>query len=71
MGENLCTGDHWDKRMYYLEALSRVISTTMNVLSLLTLALLEDSKCYRTNYTKAHVSPWGEFWFDSSLFLAL
>jgi leishmanolysin-like peptidase len=59
-GENSCTGDHWDERMFYPEALSGVISPTTNVLSPLTLALLEDSGWYRGNYTKANVSPWGE-----------
>lgn len=58
-GENSCTGDHWDERMYYPEALSGVISPTTNVLSPLTLALLEDSGWYKANYTKANVSPWG------------
>lgn len=58
-GENSCTGDHWDERMYYPEALSGVISPTTNVLSPLTLALLEDSGWYRANYTKSGVSPWG------------
>ena len=63
-GENSCTGDHWDERMYYPEALSGVISPTTNVLSPLTLALLEDSGWYKANYTKAHVSPWGK-WLES------
>mmetsp|Transcript_6734 Transcript_6734/g.15581 ORF Transcript_6734/g.15581 Transcript_6734/m.15581 type:complete len:972 (+) Transcript_6734:97-3012(+) len=58
-GENSCTGDHWDERMYYPEALSGVISPTTVVLSPLTLALLEDSGWYRANYTRANVSPWG------------
>lgn len=58
-GENSCTGDHWDERMWYPEALSGVISPTTNVLSPVTIALLEDSGWYRGNYTKAHVSPWG------------
>lgn len=58
-GENSCTGDHWDERMFYPEALSGVISPTTNVLSPVTLALLEDSGWYKANYTKAHVSPWG------------
>jgi len=58
-GENSCTGDHWDERMYYPEALSGVISPTTNVLSPLTLALMEDSGWYRANYTRSHVSPWG------------
>ena len=54
--------------MYYPEALSGVISPTTNVLSPLTLALLEDSGWYRANYTKAHVSPWGELISPASLF---
>ena len=60
-GENSCTGDHWDERMFYPEALSGVISPTTNILSPLTLALLEDSGWYKGNYTKANVSPWGEW----------
>ena len=58
-GENSCTGDHWDERMFYPELLSGVISPTTNYLSPLTLALLEDSGWYMANYTKSHVSPWG------------
>ena len=58
-GENSCTGDHWDERMYYPEALSGVISPTTNVLSPVTIALLEDSGWYRGNYTRSNVSPWG------------
>ncbi|ACI64717.1 predicted protein, partial [Thalassiosira pseudonana CCMP1335] len=58
-GENSCTGDHWDERMFYPELLSGVISPTTNYLSPLTLALLEDSGWYKANYTKSHVSPWG------------
>jgi hypothetical protein len=58
-GEGSCTGDHWDERLFYPEALSGVISPTTNVLSPLTLALLEDSGWYKANYTKAHNSPWG------------
>jgi len=38
-----CTGDHWDERLFYPEALSGVISPTANILSSLTLALMEDS----------------------------
>jgi hypothetical protein len=58
-GENSCTGDHWDERMFYPELLSGVISPTTNYLSPLTLALLEDSGWYMANYTKSNVSPWG------------
>ncbi|KAL7469167.1 hypothetical protein ACHAXS_009429 [Conticribra weissflogii] len=58
-GDNSCTGDHWDERMFYPESLSGVISPTTNVLSPVTLAILEDSGWYKANYTKSHVSPWG------------
>jgi leishmanolysin-like peptidase len=54
-----CVGDHWDERMYYPEAMSGVISPTANILSALTLALLEDSGWYRANYTNSRMSPWG------------
>lgn len=57
--EGSCTGDHWDERLFYSEALSGVISPTTNVLSPLTLALLEDSGWYKANYTKSNNSPWG------------
>lgn len=42
-GSGSCTGDHWDERMFYPEALSGVISPTANIMSPITLALLEDS----------------------------
>ena len=58
-GEGSCTGDHWDERLFYPEMLSGVISPTTNVLSPLTLALLEDSGWYKANYTKSNNSPWG------------
>lgn len=54
-----CTGDHWDERLYYPEALSGVISPTTNILSSLTLALMEDSGWYKANYTSSRMSPWG------------
>ena len=46
------TGDHWDKRMYYPEALSGLISTSTNVLSPITLSLVEDSGWYKANLRK-------------------
>jgi len=58
-GSGSCTGDHWDERMYYPEALSGVISSATNILSPITLALLEDSGWYKANFTKSKVSPWG------------
>lgn len=54
-----CTGDHWDERLFYPEALSGVISPTTNILSSLTLALMEDSGWYKANYTNSRMSPWG------------
>lgn len=54
-----CTGDHWDERLFYPEALSGVISPTTNILSSLTLALFEDSGWYLANYTNSRMSPWG------------
>ena len=58
-GSDSCTGDHWDEHDYYPEALSGVISPTTNVLSHLTLALMEDSGWYKANYTQGGNSPWG------------
>ena len=58
-GSQSCTGDHWEERLFYPEALSGVISPTTNILSPLTLALMEDSGWYMANYSFAQVSPWG------------
>lgn len=58
-GSQSCTGDHWEERLFYPEALSGVISPTTNILSPLTLALMEDSGWYMANYTMSQVSPWG------------
>lgn len=58
-GENSCTGDHWDERLFYDNALSGVISPTTNILTPMTLALFEDSGWYKANYTQAKISPWG------------
>jgi Leishmanolysin len=54
-----CAGDHWDERLFYPEAMSGVISPTTNILSSLTLALMEDSGWYVANYTSSRMSPWG------------
>ena len=54
-----CTGDHWDERLFYPEAMSGVISPTTNIMSSLTLALYEDSGWYLANYTNSRMSPWG------------
>jgi hypothetical protein len=54
-----CTGDHWDESLYYPESMSGVISPTTNVLSSLTLALMEDSGWYRADYGMSRMSTWG------------
>ena len=38
-----CFGSHWDERLFYTEIMGAVFSQTVNVLSPLTVALLEDS----------------------------
>jgi hypothetical protein len=59
-GSDSCTGDHWDEHDYYPEAaLSGVMSPTTNIVSHLTLALMEDSGWYRANFTQGKMSPWG------------
>eukprot|EP00542_Grammatophora_oceanica_P012963 CAMPEP_0194029738 /NCGR_PEP_ID=MMETSP0009_2-20130614/3397_1 /TAXON_ID=210454 /ORGANISM="Grammatophora oceanica, Strain CCMP 410" /LENGTH=726 /DNA_ID=CAMNT_0038669505 /DNA_START=41 /DNA_END=2218 /DNA_ORIENTATION=+ len=58
-GSESCTGDHWDERLFYPEALSGVISPTTNILSHVTLALMEDSGWYKANFTMGRTSPWG------------
>jgi len=58
-GSGSCTGDHWDERMFYPEALSGVISPTANIMSPITLALLEDSGWYVANFNNSRISPWG------------
>jgi leishmanolysin-like peptidase len=54
-----CTGDHWDESVYYPESMSGVISPTTNVLSSLTLALMEDSGWYKADYAMSRMSTWG------------
>jgi len=58
-GSESCTGDHWEERTFYPEALTSVISPTTNINSPLTLALMEDSGWYVANYSNSVLSPWG------------
>mmetsp|Transcript_7947 Transcript_7947/g.11164 ORF Transcript_7947/g.11164 Transcript_7947/m.11164 type:complete len:650 (-) Transcript_7947:157-2106(-) len=58
-GSQSCTGDHWDERLFYPEALSGVISPNSNFVSALTFALMEDSGWYMANYSHSRMSPWG------------
>jgi hypothetical protein len=50
---------HFIHTRFYPEMLSGVISPTTNVLSTLTLALMEDTGWYKANYTQASANPWG------------
>ncbi|GKY92834.1 hypothetical protein MPSEU_000253000 [Mayamaea pseudoterrestris] len=57
--QDSCIGDHFDERLFYLDAMSPVIAPTSNVFSSLTLALMEDSGWYKANYTMSKMSSWG------------
>jgi hypothetical protein len=50
-----CFGSHWDEMLFYTEIMTPVFSQSVNVLSPLTLAFLEDSGWYRANYESEYV----------------
>jgi hypothetical protein len=50
-----CFGAHFDEMLYYTEIMGAVFSQSVNILSPLTLALLEDSGWYRANYESEYV----------------
>lgn len=50
-----CFGSHFDEMLYYTEIMGAVFSQSVNILSPLTLALLEDSGWYRANYQSNYV----------------
>lgn len=50
-----CFGSHFDEMLYYTEIMGAVFSESVNILSPLTLALLEDSGWYRANYQSEYV----------------
>jgi hypothetical protein len=56
-----CFGSHWDERLHYTEIMGAVFSPSVNILSPLTLAYLEDSGWYRANYQSdfVHISTYG------------
>lgn len=54
-----CFGSHFDERYFFTEALSAVKGGAREVLSSLTLGLLEDSGWYRPDYRVAKISPFG------------
>ena len=51
-----CFGSHWEERWFYTELMGAFISPTVNTLTPLTLAFLEDTSWYRANYESPHVS---------------
>lgn len=55
-----CTGSHWDERLYLSELMGPIFSGYSDVLSPLTLALLEDSGWYKVTYQNAPLSPYGK-----------
>eukprot|EP00586_Coscinodiscus_wailesii_P020979 CAMPEP_0172492474 /NCGR_PEP_ID=MMETSP1066-20121228/23654_1 /TAXON_ID=671091 /ORGANISM="Coscinodiscus wailesii, Strain CCMP2513" /LENGTH=588 /DNA_ID=CAMNT_0013262139 /DNA_START=416 /DNA_END=2182 /DNA_ORIENTATION=+ len=56
-----CFGSHWDERFFFTETMGPIYSYHRgnNVLSALTMALLEDSGWYKANYTSVRVSSFG------------
>jgi len=50
-----CFGSHFDEMLYYTEIMGAVFSQSVNLLSPLSLALLEDSGWYRANYQSEYV----------------
>ena len=50
-----CFGSHFDEMLYYTEIMGAVFSQSVNILSPLTLALLEDSGWYRSNYQSDYI----------------
>ena len=54
-----CFGTHWDERYFYADTLSAYYTPEADYFSALTLAVLEDSGWYKTNYTIAEASPFG------------
>lgn len=54
-----CSGAHFDERLFYSELMGPIFSGTTDVLSPLTLALLEDSGWYKVFYEGSEVSPYG------------
>mmetsp|Transcript_476 Transcript_476/g.771 ORF Transcript_476/g.771 Transcript_476/m.771 type:complete len:463 (+) Transcript_476:730-2118(+) len=54
-----CTGSHFDERLFYSELMGPIFSGTTDVLSPLTLALLDDSGWYKVHYEGSQVSPFG------------
>jgi hypothetical protein len=55
-----CVGSHWDERLFLSELMGPIFSGYSDILSPLTLALLEDSGWYKVSYENAKLSPYGK-----------
>ena len=58
MNSKDCFGDHWDEQLFHTELMGGT-QAAENVLSPLTLALLEDSGWYKASYARAGISSFG------------
>jgi len=54
-----CTGSHWDERSWFTEVMSPIYDKKGAYFSPLTLALLEDTGWYKSNFNVAENSPFG------------
>lgn len=54
-----CSGSHFDERLFFSELMGPLFSGTADILSPLTLALLEDSGWYQVYYDGAQTSTFG------------
>lgn len=57
--ESTCIGSHWDERLFLTDILSPALAWRNNLLSPLTLALLEDTGWYQVNYENVTVPSFG------------
>jgi hypothetical protein len=55
-----CTGSHWSERLHFGELMeAKVLLGAAEILSPLTLALMEDTGWYQVNYANAKLLPYG------------
>eukprot|EP00957_Ditylum_brightwellii_P035242 2672707-Ditylum_brightwellii.AAC.1 len=54
-----CSGSHWDERLFFSEIMGPIFSGLTDILSPLTLAVMEDTGWYEVSYEGTHFSPYG------------
>eukprot|EP00554_Chaetoceros_debilis_P014309 CAMPEP_0194124942 /NCGR_PEP_ID=MMETSP0150-20130528/59201_1 /TAXON_ID=122233 /ORGANISM="Chaetoceros debilis, Strain MM31A-1" /LENGTH=2931 /DNA_ID=CAMNT_0038818727 /DNA_START=94 /DNA_END=8886 /DNA_ORIENTATION=- len=54
-----CFGSHWESRLFASDIVAAIKLPTHQILTPLTLAILEDSGWYKADYTSSSVSPFG------------